>query len=96
MYFTLRLACARYKDSLCAEETLEEARRLDASELGLGKVNPPVVGQSFYLDLIAGLPKHAGDPDWVFFPGLADGVELGVGVRCRVLPGYLKRKRIGA
>ena len=77
--FVLRLACGRFETSPFPEESLAEARSRMEQALGLESPSRPAEGQSFYLSLISGLLKLAEDPDWQFFPGLAEGVALGVG-----------------
>ena len=90
--FALRLSCGRYKESPFSEDSLSKARDLVSRWIGSSSPSVPAPGQSFHLELIGGLLKMAGDPDWQFFPGLASGVNLGVGVPMPRTPKVFEEK----
>lgn len=90
--FVLRLACGRFKDSPFKEEDLAKARDFISEFLSTPSPSTPAEGQSFHLDLIGGLLRVAGDPDWRFFPEIASGVKLGVGVPMPRTPQVFEEK----
>ena len=71
------LADGRYQSTPFTPEVIADGRRLAAGVLGLAEAELEVTrGQPFCLGLVAAVLKEGRDPDWEWFPSLAEGVDL--------------------